>query len=129
MSSQPPRCTQSGRKSRPTTQRDFDDAQSPPQRNSRPRKRARETPHVSSPPPNSSDEDTPPPPSKRQQQALERLRLQDERVQHEEFVITATTLLGIHRVYNVSKSVKLGGFKFMEFYGKALIKVRNFTEK
>ena len=128
MSSQPSRSTQRGRQLRPPTRRDFDDAQSPPQRHSRPRKRARETLDISSPTRNPSDEDTPPPPSKKQQQALERLRLQEGRLQREEFVVTATTLLGIHRVYNVSKSVKLGAFNFIQFYSNALVKVRSFAE-
>jgi hypothetical protein len=62
---------------------------------------------MSSPPSDTPEEETPPPPSKRQLQAIEKARLQDERVQHEEFAIIAITYLGNNRAYSVSKSVKL----------------------
>ena len=127
MPSQATLTTQRGRQSRPPASRDLDDVQSPHQTRSRPQKRFRETIHVSSPPSDTPEEETPPPPSKRQLQAIERARLQDERVQHEEFAIIATTYLGSNRAYSVSKSVKLGEFNFIEFYSTALIKVRGFA--
>ena len=105
MPSQAPVTTQRGRQSRPPASRDLGDVL----------KRIRETIRVSSPP------------SKRQLQAIERARLQGERVQHEEFVTIATTYLGNNRAYSVSKSVKLGEFNFIDFYSTALIKVRGFA--
>jgi hypothetical protein len=91
--------TQRGRQSRPPASRNLDDVQSPPQTCSRPQKRVRETIRMSSPPSDTPEEEKPPPPSKTQLQAIEMARLQDERVQHEEFAIIAITYLGNNHAY------------------------------